>query len=178
MSFTNLPKNLEIASDTGKVALQEFQLDLRMFALGIVWLTLGFAFYVIARPPTALAILSQFPQFRASVPAELVRVLGPVPTFIHVVAFSLLTASLGRRDRRRRLLACGGWAVIEITFEFSQHPAFGCALLQHGALVSSIPYLRSYLIGGTFDYADVVAAVIGAAFAGSALMATRGVHNV
>ena len=151
---------------TSMAAPPAFRCEPRFFAFGLAWLAVGFVVYTIARPPTAVAFLPQAPRFLALVPSQLRPLLGPAPTFVHVIAFSLMSASLISTSPKRRIFVCGGWAAIEIAFELAQHPAIRRWLLQHTASISSIPYVRDYLVGGTFDWADVLAAILGAAFAG------------
>jgi hypothetical protein len=151
---------------TSMAAPPAFRCEPRFFAFGFAWLAAGFVVYTIARPPTVIAFLPRAPSFIELVPSQLRPLLGPAPTFVHVLAFSLMTASVVGRTQKRRLFVCAGWAAIEIAFELAQYPASRHWLLDSPASISSIPYVRDYLLGGTFDCADVLAAILGAALAG------------
>ena len=133
-----------------------------LFASGGLWLVGGAAFYAIVRPPAAFRTILPSPLAAAVPHSAAGPVLGSAPTFVHVVAFSLLTAAVLGRSARR-LLICGGWAAIELAFEILQHPGVGHRLLANTPL-SSMPVMSAYLTG-TFDPADVLAAVLGAAAA-------------
>src|SRR6516165_4604236 len=115
--------------------------DMCLFAWGLVWLAVGFVIYATARPATIFAF---FPHASnpAAVPARLRWVLGPAPTFVHVIAFSLMSAAVIARTRRQIYGVCGAWAAIEVGFELAQHPAFRTWLAHHGASVFQI-----YLLG-------------------------------
>jgi hypothetical protein len=164
---TDTPHDVAIAAD------QECPRELRLFAFGIAWLTAGVVVYMTARPPTTLQFLPHFPNLGALVPGQLRPLLGSAPTFVHVVAFSLMSASIVGRSQGRIFLVCGGWALIEISFELAQYPTISHWLLQRTFFVSSIPHMRAYLVFGTFDYGDVLAAIVGAALAAVYLTSTK-----
>jgi len=132
---------------------------------GIAWLAVGFLVYLVARPRTVAAFPALTPDPIVLLPNQLRWLLGPVPTFVHVLAFSMMSASLVGATRRIRLFLCGAWAAVEIGFEAAQHPAFRQWLPQHSAAMSPISYVQSYLVAGTFDSSDILAAILGAACA-------------
>jgi hypothetical protein len=148
--------------------------DYRVLAWGLAWLAVGFVIYATARPATAFAFLPHSSN-PAALPAWLRWVLGPAPTFVHVIAFSLMSAALMARTRRQVYGICGAWAAIEVAFELAQHRAFRSWLTHHGAFVFRIPLLGGYLSSGTFDLGDLTAAVVGAAVA--AWILTRAVRR-
>lgn len=136
--------------------------NVRTFLVGAGCLGVGYVVYVIARPPTALDVVPRVPVLSASLPPQMRAWLGPVPTFIHTLAFSLMTASLVNGNRAWQLAVCGAWAAVEIFFEIVQHPSFKNWILDGIPLVASMPYMGDYLAHGTFDAGDIAAAVIGA----------------
>lgn len=124
---------------------------------------LGVAFYAFARPQPALFLPAGWhrPQTHA-LPAALV---GGLPTFVHTLAMSLLTAALLQPRRRVGLRTiCVAWCAVEIAFESAQHPRLGHALLD--ALPASerwrvlLSPLANFVRTGTFDGNDVVAAAL------------------
>lgn len=143
-----------------------FRYEPRFFAFGFAWLAAGLVVYAIARPPTVVPFLPRAPSFIELVPSQLRPLLGPAPTFVHVLAFSLMTASVVGGGQKRRLFVCAAWAAIEIAFELAQYPAIRHLLLHSTASTPSMSYVSDYLVGGTFDCADVLAAILGAASAG------------
>lgn len=73
---------------------------------------------------------------------------GSLPSFLHSMAFALMTAALLGPGIRRSVLACAAWAAIDILFEISQHPLFAKSL--------------GVGMAGTFDPLDISAALFGA----------------
>jgi len=71
----------------------------------------------------------------------------------------------------RQLLLCAGWAAIEVVFELAQYPPVRDRLLRARPL-AAMPFISSYLTGGTFDYADILTAILGASLAGLFLRST------
>lgn len=131
--------------------------DFRCVALGIAWLAAGVLVYIVARPPgilflpDALSLIAWFP-------AWLVALTGPMPVFFHVGAMSYLTIGLLGLGRRGALLACAGWAALDIAFEFGQHE------LVSAPLAAAIPHAAAgdFFVNGTFDVLDVIAAIAAA----------------
>ena len=92
-----------------------------------------------------------------------------LPSFVHALAFALLTAAVLSAGSRWRYRACAAWGAVNVAFELGQHAALKAswlALTERGAV--PVPVAR-YFIHGTFDVADVVAAVAGA-FAAAACL--------
>lgn len=133
-----------------------------MLAAGLLWLAAGLALYGAARPGTIAALLQQTGPRRPVLPHSLLYVLGPVPTLIHVVAFSLLTAAVFDRSRSA-LRACGAWVAINLILEAAQQP-IARAWLIAAAGPAFPPVVRRFL-AGTFDPADLAAALLGGAIA-------------
>jgi hypothetical protein len=133
----------------------------RLLALGGALLVIGLAIYTTARPTTPFGPSASDWRLFPSSSGALATLLGSAPTFVHVIAFTLMTASVVRHTGRDVLLIAGGWAAIEILFELLQLPSLGNWLLGHHTL-RSLPFAASYLTG-TFDPADIVAALLGAA---------------
>ena len=172
MSQTNSCYQHRVRRAYAVVTPPEFSCEPRFFVFGVAWLVTGFVVYMIARSPTVVAFFPQAPSLAVLLPSSLRLLLGPVPTFVHVLAFSMMSASIVGRTHKRRLFICGVWAVIEIAFELAQYPVIS-HWLQQCMAGSSMPYVHDYLVHGTFDYKDILAAIIGAAFAGLILTSTR-----
>jgi hypothetical protein len=113
---------------------------------------------------------------------SLARLGGPVSTFAHTAALSLLTAGVLAGRRRDARIACGAWTVINIALEIGQLPQIRIGLV--GVLpdwlerVSLFDRTRSYFMNGTFDYADIVAALFGGMLALAVVELTRGREGV
>ena len=143
---------------------------------GLICLGLGLLFYLIARPSVVASFLCFGPQFSRQTALFLRILLGSAPTFIHTLAFSLITASIAAGTRRLQILTCAGWAVLEILFEAIQHPDIRAWLLLHFGLIDTISLLRRYVFG-TFDYNDVAAAISGAFLATLILRRSNFAHE-
>jgi len=158
------------ASATSAVPM-EFHCAPRLFAFGIGWLLIGALVYLTARPRMTSAFFPEAIRIAALMPHWLRSLLGPVPTFVHVLAFSMMSAAFVGRTYMRQLLLCAGWAAIEVVFELAQYPPVRDRLLRARPL-AAMPFISSYLTGGTFDYADILTAILGASLAGLFLRST------
>ncbi len=116
-----------------------------LFALGFTALVLGVLVYALERPAGSVAIL---PAGSMHDGAFLGPLAGPLPTFLHTLAFALMTAAFLAPARHARLAACGVWVAFNMAFEISQHPAFA--------------ELAGFGLPGAFDPLDLLAAIAGA----------------
>lgn len=131
-----------------------------MAAVFVFWvagaslLAIGALYYLAARP---VADLAAWP---ASLPAPVpvlrlpAPVNGPLPSFLHTLAFAFLGAA-ARGSRKALLPAAAIAGGVNLLFEFGQHPAMAARLS------------LGYFVNGTFDAMDVLAvacAVVLAAF--------------
>jgi hypothetical protein len=143
----------------------------RQAALGMSLLVGGTLVYVLARPAGSTAFLPRGVGGHARPPEALTVLLGSLPTFLHTLAFALMTLAVLRPGPRGTVRVCGAWLLLEAAFEVAQHPAIGAATGLGGdprdALATAAPlaWLRDYCSNGTFDVADLVAAFLGAALA-------------
>lgn len=119
-----------------------------LLASGIAALCAGVAVYALDRPPASVGFL---PHGLAAGSGMFGALSGPLPTFVHSMAFALITAALLAPTRRAALLACAAWAAINIVFEVSQHPIFRD--------------FAGFGLRGSYDPFDLLAAVLGAAAA-------------
>ena len=98
-------------------------------------------------------------------------VLGQnLPSFIHVFAFSILTAGIMNcQSRRCGLMICLTWAIINVAFEIGQTSDVSFILINAiPSWFAGLPVLehsRSFFVYGTFDVFDLLLAVAGAAIA-------------
>lgn len=118
------------------------------FILGLAVLALGAAVYALDRPAGSVVFL---PRSFAVDGGLFGPLAGPLPTFLHTMAFSLMTAALLAPTLRPRLAACGIWVAVNWLFEAAQHPAFND--------------LTGIGMRGAFDQLDLLAALLGAAMA-------------
>ena len=132
---------------------------------GVFFLLAGITIYLLIRG-NALPYLPEAWVVSEFLPYRITQLTHQLPTFTHLIAFSLFTAALLDGGRRNAALVCLFWLFIAIIFEVAQHP------IVSGWLVPSVPQwfdklwlldnTRGFLVNGTFDPLDIVAAVLAA----------------
>jgi small-conductance mechanosensitive channel len=132
--------------------------------LGVLTLAVGSLVYLTDRPaghaallPTAV-VVTGVPLFGA--------LAGCLPSFLHPFAFSLLTATAWPVGTSPAYGACIAWWLVNVAFEIaqSQGMAVDIASTIENALghTSMTQPLTNFLLRGTFDPADLIAATAGA----------------
>lgn len=126
-------------------------------------LLIGMLLYATDRAASPPALL---PLFALSTVGPLFGVAAQwLPSFIHPLAFGLLSAAAGPRSASPAYGACAAWWVVNVVFEIAQHPSIRVALAD--AVPSSLGrtwpmrLLANYLDHGTFDLLDIAAATAG-----------------
>ena len=137
---------------------------MRCAAIGVVALATGGAVYVFARGAGAAYLLPD--QLTRSI-VDIDTVAGLLPTFLHVVAFTLLTIAVVNPKSAQACIAIAfGWCAVNMLFEIGQHSSI--APIIAGTVPASfdaVPLLENlapYFLNGTFDFADLMAAAVGA----------------
>ncbi len=131
---------------------------------GLLVLTLGVLVYLTDRDAARAALI---PAAAALAGSSLFGVIGHwLPSFAHPFAFSLFTAAVAGPGDAPAYRACFVWWVVNIAFETAQHPRLSLAIaegLQDGLGRTWPARLASaYVLNGTFDVNDLVAATAGA----------------
>jgi hypothetical protein len=88
-----------------------------------------------------------------------------LPSFTHVLAFSLMTAGLLGTRRKGNVLVCLLWFLIDTAFEIGQGlKPVSLAIIPEWFKVHTLPManLPEYFRHGTFDIRDIVAGLLGA----------------
>ena len=90
-----------------------------------------------------------------------------LPSFVHPMAFSLLTvATLPAQSAPAtpRYGVCAAWCAVNLLFELGQHAAvrepLAAALQDLFGRTPPVRWLASYFLRGTFDVGDLLAAVL------------------
>lgn len=150
----------------------------RQFIIGIGCLLAGIVIYVVARQPGVVFVPAPLNLSHFFSPV-LIRLSGPLPAFFHVVALSLLTASIVRPGQRGIIVICLGWTSIHMVFELGQWEGIAVWLatglpvgLGNGWWFEPID---NYVSHGTFDTYDLLAMVLGAVIAYTIMRHTRSV---
>jgi len=147
------------------------------FAVGSVTLLLGALFYILARPPEQTYFLSKIgladnlSNFWGN---NFIPLGHNLPSFIHVFSFILLTAGFIHYSKKRYLLICLFWLLIDIVFELGQkfNPSY---LKVIPNCLFKLPILENtytFFCNGTFDSLDLLAVIFGALAACLFLLST------
>ena len=128
---------------------------------------LGLLFYIFGRPPEHTYFLSKIRvatnlyNFRGN---DSIPFGQNLPSFIHVFSFILLTAGFIHYSRKRYLLICLFWLLIDMVFELGQklNPGYLKVLPK---CISGLPFLantEAFFCNGVFDSLDLLAGILGA----------------
>jgi hypothetical protein len=112
---------------------------------GLLLLLTGVFVYALDRPGDSVAFLPSPLVYDSGL---LGPFAGPLPSFLHAMAFSLMTASLLAPTRRMRVSACTAWLMVNWLVEAGQAPA--------------VRQAAGFGMSGTFDPIDMLAALLGA----------------
>jgi hypothetical protein len=140
-------------------------------AFGSIALAMGALVYLTDRAASRALLMSGI---HLTLSGPLFGALGQwLPSFVHPFAFSLFTAAVlppGRVSARR---ACVVWCLLNIAFELGQLRPVSVFLAQamraHLGSTAPVTLIANYLLRGTFDPGDIVAAVLGALTAAAVL---------
>lgn len=130
--------------------------------LGAATLAIGAAYYLAVRPQAVAAGLASFDK-QGSVVAALT--LGSLPTFLHVLAFSLFGGALSAPFASNRAWVCIAWVGVNALFEVGQHAAVVRVLATHAhdwcGHINACARTGQYFSRGTFDFTDIAAGALG-----------------
>jgi len=100
-----------------------------------------------------------------------------LPSFVHPFAFSLFSAATRPASAAAGYRACVGWWSVNVVFEVAQHPSLNTAVAhaieQAWGRNGFTRPLTGYVLRGTFDVGDLVAATAGALVAAQVLALAR-----
>ena len=119
-----------------------------LFMASIAVLAMGALVYSLERPADSVLFLPAALSLHDGQTYLPPLLGGPLPSFLHSLAFSLMTAAMLGPGPRNAALACAAWAAINTLFEFSQYPLFA--------------NLTGVGMAGIFDPLDLMAALLGA----------------
>lgn len=144
--------------------------NMRQLLTGLSVLLLGALFYYFFREAEHtyfLNFLAAKPHTHTFLSPVLVRLGNSLPTFIHVLAFSLMTAGLVARRKKGYAIVCLAWFAVDALFELAQ--GFGDTMIPIiPGWFSNVLFLentRDYFLHGRFDYLDLVSIALGSAAA-------------
>jgi len=136
-------------------------------AVAVAALVLGTSIYVMDRAPGHALLI---PHFGSAGATSMFGAMGAwLPSFFHPLAFALLTAAVLPATSPWRYGGCALWGAINVAFEIGQHAVLKGAWLAAVDIGAMPRALARYFIHGTFDVADLAAAVAGALAAAALL---------
>lgn len=140
-------------------------------ALGGLLLALGILVYLADRQPGHALLLPAWPRLADG--AWFGSAGAWLPSFVHPLAFSLLTVAALGPSRRLRLGVCAAWGTVDAAFELGQLPKVA-AWVDEALNASGLPKALSrpvvdYFLHGRFDAADLAALALGSLAAAAIL---------
>lgn len=140
-------------------------------ALGCLAMAFGLLVYAADRNPSSVLL---FPAFATLAGGPHFGAAGSwLPSLVHPFAFSLFTAAAIASPKRPVYGACAAWWAVNVGLELAQHERLGPPIAQalHRLFGPAAPAdaLANYLLRGTFDSADIVAASLGSLAAAAVL---------
>lgn len=153
-------------------------INTRQFFLGLNILILGALYYFLFRTAEHTYFLKFFentPQLKHNLPPLLVALENSLPTFIHVFAFTLMTAGLFASGKKGYVIVSFFWFTIDALFELGQ--AFNNMMIQVVPEWFSdfllLENIKNYFLHGRFDYLDLFSIVVGSLVAYILLIKTK-----
>ena len=141
-------------------------INLKQISLGLVFLLIGSAEYILNRPVCSTYMGDLLGVFRSSnFGINVYGFCGGVfPEFVHPFSFALITMAIFPRSKRRvRRIICLYWLLVELVFEIGQ--AFGNELGRYIPDFFNQIYIlentKGYFTNGTYDHLDILAIFLG-----------------
>ena len=138
----------------------------RQLFIGLCILLLGGIFYYLFRSAEHtyfLKFLGNTPYLKDFQSPLILKLGNSLPTFIHVFAFTLMTAGFVASKKRDYIIICLFWFVIDVFFELAQGLG-NIIILIIPDWFSNFLFLentRSYFLHGQLDYLDIVSIALG-----------------
>jgi len=133
-------------------------------AIASLALALGVMVYLADRPPSHATLI---PAMFALGTGSLFGALGNwLPSFVHPFAFSLMSSAFRAPAAAPAYGTCAAWWSVNLVFEVCQHPLIRPFVVERlqATLGNGWPTrpVSNYLLRGTFDVGDLIAATLGA----------------
>ena len=149
----------------------------KQFLLGFFITFMGLLIYITFRPPWQAVWITKFVSFDLLNFLFLTKIGNNLPSFLHVIGFSLLTSGLVAQKKRNYAIVCGSWLFINILFEFLQADLI-CKLLNdisyhHNIINPLLQWLKNYSLHTVFDPLDIIAILTGGITAYFILIKTK-----
>lgn len=128
-----------------------------IFMTGLFFLLFGLLIYTFFRSIDNLYIfnsLSNYAFVHIKIPYA-----DNLPSFLHVVSFSLITISISGLSRKSIILSCSSWVCINFIFEYFQGTSYSMKTFMDEDV------LKAFCQNGTFNFYDIVFSFLGGFFA-------------
>jgi hypothetical protein len=139
------------------------------FLAGLLLLLFGLLFYLSVRASGAIYGWPALARPTLGMSGNWLGWTGSLPSFLHVIAMTLMTYAVLGVGKSRALLAASSWVIVDSLFEIAQHHALSSRLItwipDWFQTIPLLDNLRPHLQHGTFDPIDLVAIVCGGMFA-------------
>ncbi|HSC65771.1 MAG TPA: hypothetical protein VLD35_19180 [Caldimonas sp.] len=136
-------------------------------AMAVAALVAGTLVYLVDRPPGHAMWIPHFAL--APRPPTFGSIGDWLPSFVHPLAFALLTAAALPAGSPWRYRGCVAWGAVDVACELGQHAALKTAWLGLAEQGLAPVAASRYFLHGRFDVADLVAAAAGALAAAACL---------
>ena len=153
-------------------------INIRQFFVGLNILIVGVLYYFFFRTAEHTYFLKFFentPQLKHLLPPLLVALGNSLPTFIHVFAFTLMTAGLFASKEKGYIIVCFFWFTVDTLFELGQ--GYNNVMNQVIPACFSDFFLleksKNYFLHGRFDYLDLFSIAVGSVLAYMLLVKTK-----
>jgi hypothetical protein len=169
---------------SAKVPIRELEFYKKMqrinktqILIGLIGLLIGSLIYLIDRPPDQTYFVYSSPiniSLFNIIPNLFASIGNSLPAFIHVFSFILITAGMIFYTKRRYLIICLSWFLIDCAFEMGQkYSTWSAGIIP--CWFDGIPFLentKNFLLQGTFDFFDMAAIALGSIAAYFVLLGT------
>lgn len=126
--------------------------------IGILILVSGVFFYLYSRGVSLFPFI-YFPEMNVSLFQNTHEITQSLPSFIHVFAFSIISAEIYNNSRRSIIFFPFLWGIVNIMFEYGQK------LSPDNILNTDSSYMFNSIVNyfsvGTYDSQDVLAIILG-----------------
>lgn len=166
-----LPQALYAANEAATSHSGKEQTSVFLLAIGLIALAAGVLVYLTDRNASSVALLPGITVLAKT--AVFGSAGGWLPSLLHPFAFSLFGAAACPANTAPPYWICVAWFSTNALFEIAQHPGANAAVAE--AITDILGpiwlthMLSNYVLHGTFDVLDLVAAAAGALAAAAVL---------
>lgn len=143
--------------------------------IGLCALGFGLLVYLVDRPAGHAALIPAAWSWRGHSPV-FGAIGGWLPSLLHPLAFSLLSAAVMARPAATAGRVCLAWWTVGIVAELVQHPLLSAPLAAAWGSIPVLDLVARYAQRGRFDIADLAATTAGA-LAAAALLHLRPIQE-